>query len=243
MQPAADVMPEPFGKKLGAIVYIHGWQGSAQAVMRFSALTKVAKELGVFLIAPQGLDKSWSIPKAFEQKRDDVAFIENVIEDSIRRFPIDRSKIMISGFSLGGSMTWYIACARGNKYAGYAPIAGAFWLPYPQSCKAPISNLFHVHGLKDKMVPMKGRQVTSSARQGDVLHSFRMLAKVNNCKTKPIDLPENSSLTPAQNLKCHKASCQKSFIELCLHDGGHSVKPQWIVRAWKMLQQKNGWKS
>ena len=35
---------------------------------------------------------------------------------------------------------------RGQAFAAYAPIAGAFWLPMPANCPGGPVNLSHIHG-------------------------------------------------------------------------------------------------
>lgn len=50
----------PATARLGALVYMHGWQGTARGVIRFAALRKVATRYGLALIAPTGRGKTWS---------------------------------------------------------------------------------------------------------------------------------------------------------------------------------------
>lgn len=229
-------MPESANasNKVGAIVYLHGWQGTPEGVMKFTAMRNMADRLGVALILPRGQGKSWGLPRAFAGRRDDVAFVRSVVDDAITRLPIDRDRIMVTGFSLGGSMTWYIACAEGRRYAGYAPIAGSFWEPYVDNCATPLPDIYHVHGTADRTVPLEGRRL-SSATQGDTYKSFSLLRKFSGCNG---DL---AGKTTEGNLTCSKQSCGGAVQQLCLHDGGHSVKPIWIERAWKKLAKAQGW--
>lgn len=220
--------------KVGAIVYIHGYQGSPEGVMEYTALRDVADRLGVALIAPRGLNKSWSLPGAFRQRRDEVAFIRAVVDDAVAHGRIDSSRIMISGFSVGGSMTWYVACAEGRHYAGYAPIAGSFWEPYVEGCKLPLPFIYHVHGLSDETVPMEGRSL-SVGTQGDTYKSFGLLRRFSGCEA------ELDGETREGKLTCSRQTCGGAVQQLCLHDGGHSVQPIWIENAWRKLAAANRW--
>jgi polyhydroxybutyrate depolymerase len=170
--------PDPAGK--GAVVYLHGYRGTPEDAMRFGALRAVAAELDVALIAPRGEETSWNLPGAMPGGRDDVAFIRSVADDAAARFGLDRSRMMVAGFSVGGSMTWYVACAEGRGFAGYAPIAGAFWEPYVAECRSPLPEIRHVHGRTDGTVPLAGRKV-SFAAEGDTFRSFALLGELSGC--------------------------------------------------------------
>ncbi len=220
--------------EVGAIVYLHGYRGTPEGVMGFEALRETADRLGVALIAPRGEDGSWGLPGVFGARRDDVAFVDAVVEDAVARFPIDRERIVISGFSLGGSMTWYMACVAGRGYAGYVPIAGAFWEPYMPDCVTPLPELHHVHGRADRTVPLEGRRL-SVAVQGDVFRSFALLREAAGCAVPLPPMAEGGALD------CARQSCGGAEQELCLHDGGHSVQPEWIERGWRAIAARKGW--
>jgi len=217
----------------GAILYLHGYRGSPEEVMGFAALSDLAEELGVALIAPRGEGMSWNLPGAFPGGRDDVAFVRAVADDAAGRFGLDRDRMLVAGFSVGGSMAWYVACAEGRGFAGYAPIAGAFWEPYVTDCRQPLPELHHVHGRADRTVPLAGRRL-SMATQGDTYRSFALLRRFSGC---------SGDLAGAEvdgELACAQQSCGGSVQELCLHDGGHSVRPEWIARAWHRLAKGDG---
>lgn len=229
-------MPESAdaAKPAGAIVFLHGYQGTPEGIMDFAALRETAARLGVALIAPRGRDGSWNLPGVFGLQRDDVAFVSAVVDDALGRFPLDRERIVIAGFSLGGSMSWYMACTQGNRYAGYVPIAGAFWEPYMPDCATPLPELHHVHGRADTTVPLTGR-VLSMATQGDVYRSFGLLAEAAACTATL------GSETQDGALACMRQTCGGAVQELCLHDGGHSVEPAWIERGWRAIAASRGW--
>lgn len=211
----------------GAIVYLHEYRGSPEQVMAYDDLTRVATRLGVALIAPRGIDGRWAFPRAFAAEgRDEVGFVRSVVDDAVTRFGLDRSRILISGFSVGGSMTWYVACKEGRAYMGYAPVAGAFWEPYPEGCATPLPFIRHVHGRADTVVPLAGRQL-SRARQGDTFRSFALLRESARCE------PAAVAPDPRFEFSCASQSCGGASQTLCLHPGGHFVDPRWIEEAWR----------
>ena len=225
--------PEPTGK--GAIIYLHGYRGTPEETMRFAALRAVAADIGVALIAPRGEETSWNLPGAMPGGRDDVAFIRSVADDAAARFGLDRDRMMVAGFSVGASMTWYVACSEGRGFAGYAPIAGAFWEPYVSECRQPLPEIRHVHGRADRTVPLEGRKL-SFAAQGDTFRSFALLGELSGCSEGL------SGAATDGDLVCSRQTCGGAVQELCLHDGGHSIRPEWIARSWRRLAADKGWR-
>lgn len=216
----------------GAIMYFHGYQGSAEEVIADQGLVAVARRLGVALIAMEGLGRSWSFPGSPARNRDEFAYVGHVLDDVVRRFPVDPHRIMASGFSQGGSMVWSLACRMPERFAAFAPIAGAFWEPLPESCASPRPNLIHVHGTADTTVPMAGRTLRQGSRQGDVFKSLAILAP-GGCAAP---LAAAAKAVPATGLACSVAEpCGATArLELCLHAGGHMADPAWVERAWRI---------
>ena len=101
-------------------------------------------------------------------------------------------------------------------------------------CATPLPRIHHVHGLADETVPMRGRKL-SIATQGDVYRSFALLRSAAECGG---DL---GGETRDGELTCTAQACGDEVQELCTHEGGHSIKPQWIERAWRALAAARGW--
>ncbi|KRE24511.1 hypothetical protein ASE66_04585 [Bosea sp. Root483D1] len=225
--------PRPHAEPLGAIMYFHGYQGSADETIADPGLVAVARRLGVALIAPDGAGRTWSYPGSPARHRDEFAFVGQVLDDALPRFSIDPHRILASGFSQGGSMVWYLACRMPQRFAAFAPIAGAFWEPLPESCQGPRPPLIHVHGTSDATVPLAGRALRSSARQGDVFKSLSILAPAG-CTA---GWAEDARAAPAPGtLICRvaKGCGDQARLELCLHGGGHVADAAWVERAWRL---------
>jgi polyhydroxybutyrate depolymerase len=223
----------PAGRKIGAILYFHGYQGSAEEVVADPGLVAVARRLGVALIAPDGVARSWSFPGSPARHRDEFAFVGQVLDDVAARFPVDSRRILASGFSQGGSMVWYLACRMPRRFAAFAPIAGAFWEPLPERCEEPRPPLIHVHGTSDATVPLAGRTLRQGSRQGDVFKSLAILAP-GSC-TAGWAHAARSAPEP-KRLTCQVATAcgGPARLELCLHAGGHEADAAWVERAWRL---------
>lgn len=218
---------------VGAIVYAHGYKGNATGVMNNESLGKAISDLGLALIAVKSAGPDWFIPNAPRQHPPEewveLAYFDAVIDDVAKRFPIDTSNLMMTGFSAGGMMTWTLACERAEKFIGFAPISGTFWAPHPPSCPSAPANLIHYHGTADQVVPLQGRPI-GPARQGnvfDVMETYR----------------KNGGYGGGETLAFPGLDCQRKtnsagkILELCLHDGGHGFKSEYIVRAWNEFQK------
>lgn len=228
------VLPqEPIGRdKIGAIFFFHGFTGSALETVTTSELVDVASKEGVALVAAEGLGGRWSLPGVGEPQRDEIAYVERVVADAVLRFNLDPERLMASGFSLGGSMVWYLACRIPGRFAAFAPIAGAFWEPIPESCAGARPPMIHFHGLSDATVPIAGRQVRSGRRQADVYKSLALFAPA-------CELPSRAE-AKVDPLSCRVSSgCPgEARLELCLHPGGHDLNAEWVGRAWRIMMER-----
>ena len=222
-------MPEGHDGKteVGAIFFMHGYRGTAKGTMKNKSLAKVVSDLGLALVAPKSAYQDWAIPGAPQAKEPvELGYFEAVVKDINDRFAIDTSRMMASGFSAGGMMTWNLACDKSELFAAYAPIAGTFWEPTPKDCKTPTANIIHTHGTSDKIVPLAGRPI-GDTKQGDVYKVLDMYAKKGDFKKARAY--KNSKL--GFDCKELKNDANK-ILELCLHTGGHSMKSAYVANAW-----------
>ncbi|WP_422678273.1 alpha/beta hydrolase family esterase [Bosea beijingensis] len=216
----------------GAIMYFHGYQGSAAETLADEGLVAAAQRLGVALIAPDGVVHSWSFPGSPARNRDEFRYVGQVLDDAVARFGLDPARIMASGFSQGGSMVWYLACRMPSRFAAFAPIAGAFWEPLPESCDGARPPLIHVHGTSDVTVPLAGRTLRQGSKQGDVFKSLAVFAP-GGCTG---GWAEAARAPAPGQLACRVATgCDgPARLELCLHVGGHVADAAWVERAWRL---------
>ncbi|MDH3688812.1 MAG: hypothetical protein OEU36_04945 [Gammaproteobacteria bacterium] len=219
---------------LPVAVFFHGYRGSGNAVINNPSLVRAFTDLGILLIAPNGVGGSWAAmgsPGEAREDRDEVAFVDAVIADAANRWPIDQNLTWITGFSLGGMLAHDIACLRGSRFAAYVPIAGVFWTPEPTACDAGPVNLRHIHGLADTMVPMSGRQIREW-RQGDVRKVIGMWARHNQCG----DVPDRTEEQGALICKIWDSCRSGKELQLCLHKRGHMTPPGWVAESFEWVK-------
>ncbi|NNK15779.1 MAG: prolyl oligopeptidase family serine peptidase [Sulfitobacter sp.] len=219
-------MPEGWdgSASVPALVWSHGYRGSAAGVMRNTSMRKMLSDAGFALIAAQGVGGSWDLPfgpRTFDSDGTaEFAYFDAVIADVTENHHVDPARIIASGFSAGGMMVWNLACSRPDKFAGFIPISGTFWLKPPETCQAPVASVVHIHGTKDKTVPLKGRAI-GDTKQGEVEEALAMYQKFgdfgasNYYKTGP--------------LTCrNRNNPQGEILQYCLFDGGHSFSVKML---------------
>lgn len=225
---------------LAVLIFFHGWQGTPEGVLAMDEITAFADAADLVLVVPEGQGKTWSYPGSPSRHRDDFRFVQDVLDDLPKRFPVDEQRIWASGFSQGGSMVWNLACQMPERFLAFAPVAGGFWEPLPEACKRAPTRIFHVHGTTDATVPMKGRSLRGGLwKQGSIAQGWDILARANGCQ---VDAPEEpmdalSSSSTDMPLSCTPSrSCPApSAMMLCLHGGGHHVSGAYLESAWSWI--------
>lgn len=223
---------------LPATIFFHGYKAPAAGFARDEPFRAAFAAEGVLLVLPVGINDTWAHHGSPSQARDELAFMDAVRADLLDRLPIDTHRLLVTGFSQGGSMVWELACYRGRDYTAFAPIAGAFWEPLPASCPGGPIDLRHVHGTRDRTVPMAGRLIAGRFHQGDVLRSLAILRRADGCAEAP-DRAENE---PA-GLVCEiwdRCSSGRE-MRLCLHGGEHIMPTGWVASIHRWARGLQGW--
>ncbi len=213
---------------VGAIVFAHGYRGSAAGVMRNKSLRRTVSDLGLALIAVKSDGQDWDIPNSPHNTNsngaNEYAYFDAVIKDAAGRFPINTKRMMATGFSAGGMMVWNLACARSNQFSAFAPMAGTFWLKAPETCAGPVTSIIHIHGTTDRIVPLAGRPIANT-RQGDVLETLAMYQKYGKFGA--------ATEQKSGNLTCQNSrNANKDILGFCQFSGGHQFSSEYVKFAW-----------
>ncbi|MDW4498407.1 prolyl oligopeptidase family serine peptidase [Sulfitobacter sp. D35] len=218
---------------VGAVVFAHGYRGSAAGVMRNGSLRRAVSNMGLALIAADAGENDWNIPNAPRNMDSDgsveFTYFAEMLDDAAERFPIDADRVMMTGFSAGGMMTWNLACNLSDRFAAFAPISGTFWLGPPESCEAPVASILHIHGDDDSTVPLDGRPILET-RQGKVSDALEMYADFGGFDA--VDEAESGGLRCTM-----KRNPEGEILDFCLFAGGHSFRTEFVAFAWETFEK------
>jgi polyhydroxybutyrate depolymerase len=213
-------------KQVPAVVALHSWGGTGAGLLDSGKMIKVLLSKGYAVVAPEGLARqngagnSWEVQIA-SARRNDPDFIKSVADDAASRFNLDRNRMLLVGFSVGGSMVAYTACRYPSAFKGFAPVSGSFWLPQPTTCKGPV-NYLHSHGKEDTTMPLQGRAVGKGLKQGNVLRAMDTFAQASGCS----DVSESKD-----GSKRWSGCADGRSVRLDFYPSGHSVPRSWAGRA------------
>jgi len=226
-----------------AVMFIHGFGGSGAGALRNKAMVDAYLTRGFAVIAPDGqpregrTGRSWNFHPRTGQQDAEISHLMAVRDDAVDRFELDAQHIVLAGFSIGGSMVSYTACANPEAFAAYAPLSGSFWRPHPEGCAGPV-RLFHTHGWTDGTVPLEGRVVNQrplndpdAFAQGDVFHSLDLFRQANGCTYAK---PDRMVVQGEYWQRVWDACAAGSSLRLAVFPRGHVIPRSWpdLVIDW-----------
>lgn len=222
-------LPKEAAGPAPAILLLHGYGGEGLGLIRNKEIVTRMLARGYAVIAPDGQlrdsgrGRSWDFHPDRPATRDETAFLIAVADDAAARYGLKRDAMLLAGFSIGGSMTSYIACQAPDAFAAYAPVAGSFWRPHPTACAGPV-RLLHTHGKADQTVPLTGREIMPGFVQGNVFGAMQIWRATNGCVSADADTTDRLGIYQVQ----HWTDCQPGTdLQFALHAGGHTIPKGW----------------
>ena len=202
---------------LPVMMHFHAFLRRGKTVVNHPRIGVETKPRGVMLIGPSAQNRAW---RFWQDDPADIDFADAVLADVVRRYPVDQSKIYISGFSFGAAMAWRYACARGDKVAGLMTMSGT--LPQATTCPNPPNQVRHVHGLNDIWMSLPRGQ------GHDATNAVALWRKAFRCGQGRIS--EHWLIragTPATNIVWDNCTAGRK-VTLDVHSGGHFIPERWL---------------
>ena len=99
-------------------------------------------DLGAIIVAPDSLGGDWSTA---ENEKAVIALLDDVQA----RYAIDKAKVAVTGYSMGGAGTWHFAEKYPQRFSAAIPVAGR----PPASAAGWKMPVLAVHSHDDQVVP------------------------------------------------------------------------------------------
>lgn len=237
-------------QRIPLVLNLHGSGANGEIQMEVSGLRAVADDEHFIVAAPSGDIPlpvqpgvpthpagawAWNVPgvptTAGElpppTARDDVAFLERVIDVIQGQFCTDKRRTYATGHSGGGRMTSALGCYLSDRIAAIAPNAGLrAGRPDPQDLTAPEVEdclperavpVLTFHGQQDIVNPYAGN---GDLRWGySVPLAVETWAELNNCRRGPTATAVSENVTLVTYRACRQGA-QVRFYQVA--NGGHT---------------------
>ena len=151
--------PSNLGENRPLLIFCHGYNQDANwmqnsefknETVSMEAVCDTAKFVVVF---PNGINKAWDT-----SGDRDINFVKAIIDKMVTQHKIDRNRVYLGGFSMGGMFTYHAMNRIPNLIAAFAPVSG-----YPMGGATAGANvrplpILHIHGTGDATCGFSGVQ-------------------------------------------------------------------------------------
>jgi len=191
----ANYNPE---KEFPLVINMHGLGSNAWEQEAYTSFSNVSDTSGFIVVYPNGVEETWNISSS--TGIDDVGFISALIDTLDFLYGVDLDRVYSTGMSMGGFMSYRLACELSDRIAAIASVTGLqAYYPCTPSRPVPVAQF---HGTADQIVPYVG-----------VAATVNNWVSYNGCPLDPVvtDLPDinpndNSTVTVSYYGLCNDSS-------------------------------------
>lgn len=140
---------------LPLVVEFHGLAEGANIAAQMSNMDKLGEREGFVSAFPNGSGSPVRWNESLDAKPNtDFELVDALLDTLERDLCIDEARVYATGLSYGAIMSSAMACARGDRFAAVAPVAG---VRHPEGCTParPVP-LLAVHGTADPLLFFNG---------------------------------------------------------------------------------------
>lgn len=207
---------------------LHGLGSNAIEQQLYSGFDFVADTAGLITVYPNGVDNTWNINQP--SGINDVGFISALIDTMDANYSIDLSRVFSTGMSMGGFMSYRLACELDTRIAAIASVTGLL-VTSPCQPSRPVA-ILQMHGTADQVVPY-----------AYVPSTISFWTSFDNCPSQPVTtyLPDTDTTDNSTVTVTYYGFCDDS-TEVILYtiNGGEHTWPGATVNIGITNQDING---
>lgn len=218
--------PKNLGENRPLLIFCHGYNQDANWMQNsefkndnvsMEAVCDTAKFVVVF---PNGIDKSWDT-----SGDRDINFVKAIIDKMVTQHKIDRNRVYLGGFSMGGMFTYHAMNRIPDLIAAFCPVSG-----YPMGGATANANvrpipILHIHGTGDDVCAFSGAQP-----------ALNVWIKHNGC---PTSAKVTSNYNGFSGAKLHVWGPGNDNVEVRLLELAN--KGHWICKEKQVYTGKEIW--
>lgn len=194
-------VPADLPEKAPMVISMHGASQDPNYQMNQTHWNEVADTAKILVVYPQGNGNFWDISGS-----GDVKFIETIMKTMQKKYHVDKNRIYISGFSMGGMMTYHCMTKLGSVVAAFGPVSGI-----PVDYRDPVVvrkvPIMHIHGTGDDVVKWGGAPNHAAGGYGRIDDYVKKWAAAEGC-----DVNHPEVIRPYPETTAHAAATRTRYI-------------------------------
>jgi polyhydroxybutyrate depolymerase len=170
------------GQRAPLVLGLHGAGQDARGFEAESNFTAVADEHHFVVAYPMSWRARgfWHYPEP-DNARSGLRLLRATLDAVQRTLCVDPGRVLVTGISSGGRMTYSAGCELADRILAIAPVSGGTRELPPCHPARPIS-ILDVHGTSDQIVSYRGRGAEHDGRVRDVMDAW---ARREGCRAHP----------------------------------------------------------
>ncbi len=233
-------VPKKVEEKPALVISLHGASQDPNYQMNQTKWNDLADTAHIIVTYPQGINNMWDISGSSDTK-----FIEVLMKEMQKQYNVDRNRIYVTGFSMGGMLTYHCMAKLGSLVAAFGPVSGI-----PVDYRDPVAPrpvpIMHIHGTSDSVVKWEGDPNHAAGGYGRIDDYVKKWAEYEGCDTvnpkvlKPY--PRNSTTSQAWRTRYlnKDKGIEVTLIALPGKDHWHSNDPLQVMSTselWNFFKQ------
>ena len=233
-------VPADLPEKAPMVISLHGASQDPNYQMNQTHWNEVADTAKILVVYPKGNGNFWDISGS-----GDVKFIETIMKTMQKKYHVDKNRIYISGFSMGGMMTYHCMTKLGSVVAAFGPVSGI-----PVDYRNPVVvrkvPIMHIHGTGDDVVKWEGDPNHAAGGYGRIDDYVKKWAAAEECDVEHPEVirpyPETSDQAAATRTRYinKKDNIEVTLIALDGKGHWHSDDPKVVYSTrelWNFFKQ------